>query len=199
MIYDNLSLIWHKGRKCMDKYYINISFDLEYFYCKCSRHNLCSKSFPKWTLFISGTPPTHLDCITIAIRIDKKGQLQLSQVIAKTGLCHVLVNMFSTHGLTLISAWISNHNHYKVWEEITYPFPNFNGCTIEVWEWISYFILHFIMDVITIWRAYSNGIAEVECRLDSVLTAVTQKPTFNGSIHGPILLTCFNFNPIMDK
>ena len=25
----------------------------------------------------------------------------------------------------------------------------FNGCTTEVWEWISYFIPHFIMDVIT--------------------------------------------------
>ena len=35
----------------------------------------------------------------------------------------------------------------KVWDEITYPFPNFNGCTVEVWEWISKFIPHFIMDV----------------------------------------------------
>ena len=25
----------------------------------------------------------------------------------------------------------------KVWGEITDPFPNFNGCTAEVWEWIS--------------------------------------------------------------
>ena len=24
--------------------------------------------------------------------------------------------------------------HYKVWDEITYPFPNLNGCTDEVWE-----------------------------------------------------------------
>ena len=24
----------------------------------------------------------------------------------------------------------------KVCFEITYPFPNFNGCTVEVWEWI---------------------------------------------------------------
>ena len=35
------------------------------------------------------------------------------------------------------------------WGEITYPFPNFNGCTVEVWEWISNFIPHYIMDVIT--------------------------------------------------
>ena len=37
----------------------------------------------------------------------------------------------------------------KVWDEITYPFPNFNGTTIEVWERISNFIPHFIRDVIT--------------------------------------------------
>ena len=30
----------------------------------------------------------------------------------------------------------------QVWDEITYPFPNFNGCTMEVWEWISNFIPH---------------------------------------------------------
>ena len=37
----------------------------------------------------------------------------------------------------------------KVWDEITYQFPNINGATIEVWEWLSYFILHFMIDVIT--------------------------------------------------
>ena len=28
----------------------------------------------------------------------------------------------------------------KVWDEITYPFLNFNGCTIEVYEWISNYL-----------------------------------------------------------
>ena len=37
----------------------------------------------------------------------------------------------------------------KVWDEITYPFLNFNGCTVEVKEWIGNFILHFVMDVIS--------------------------------------------------
>ena len=36
------------------------------------------------------------------------------------------------HGLTLIPAWISNYMPGKVWGEITYPFLNFNGCTVEV-------------------------------------------------------------------
>ena len=33
--------------------------------------------------------------------------------------------------------------------EFTYPFPNFNGETVEVWEWISNSTPHFITDVIT--------------------------------------------------
>ena len=28
--------------------------------------------------------------------------------------------------------WISNHMPSKVWDEITYPFLNFNGATVEV-------------------------------------------------------------------
>ena len=32
----------------------------------------------------------------------------------------------------LIPAWISNYIHYNVWDEITYPFLNFNGATVEV-------------------------------------------------------------------
>ena len=42
-----------------------------------------------------------------------------------------------------------NHMPCNVWDEITYPFLNFNGCTVEVQEWISNFIPHFIMDVTT--------------------------------------------------
>ena len=33
--------------------------------------------------------------------------------------------------------------------EWNYPFPNFHGATVQVWEWISNFIPHFIMNVIT--------------------------------------------------
>ena len=52
-------------------------------------------------------------------------------------------------GLTLIPAWISNYSHYKVWGEVTYPFPNLNGATIEVCERISNFFPHLIGHVIT--------------------------------------------------
>ena len=45
-------------------------------------------------------------------------------------------------------AWISNYIHYKVWDEIAYPYPNFKGATVEVWEWIGSFIPHFTGHVI---------------------------------------------------
>ena len=38
------------------------------------------------------------------------------------------------------NAWISNYIHYKVWYEITYPFPNLNDAAVEVWGWISNFV-----------------------------------------------------------
>ena len=41
----------------------------------------------------------------------------------------------------------SDDLHDKVWGEIAYAFPNFNGNIIEVWEWISNFIPHSFMDV----------------------------------------------------
>ena len=42
-----------------------------------------------------------------------------------------------------------NHMRSKVWDEITYPFSNFNGCTVEVLEWKSNLIPHIILSVIT--------------------------------------------------
>ena len=34
-------------------------------------------------------------------------------------------------------------------DEIAYKFPIFNGAAVEVWEWISNFILYPAFDVIT--------------------------------------------------
>ena len=44
-----------------------------------------------------------------------------------------------------IGKWshVTSGRHYNVWDEITYPSLNFNGTTVEVWEWISNFIPHF--------------------------------------------------------
>ena len=38
---------------------------------------------------------------------------------------------------------MSNYTHYKVWNEITDPFSNFNGEDVIVWESIGYFITQF--------------------------------------------------------
>ena len=46
----------------------------------------------------------------------------------------------------LIGTWISN---YKMWDEMTYPFSNFNGATCKVLQWVSNFIPHFTRCVIT--------------------------------------------------
>ena len=56
------------------------------------------------------------------------------------------------HGLTSTLAWVSNCIpnciHDKVWDEITYPFPNFIGAAVEVWKWINNFTPHFTWQVI---------------------------------------------------
>ena len=49
----------------------------------------------------------------------------------------------------LLLTWISNYINHKMWDEITYPFPNFNGAAVEVWKWLSNFIPHFTGNEIT--------------------------------------------------
>ena len=45
--------------------------------------------------------------------------------------------------------WISNCIHYEVWDEITYPFQNFNGCSVKVCEYISSFVPQFSGHLVT--------------------------------------------------
>ena len=56
--------------------------------------------------------------------------------------------MYDIYISTLIPAWISNYIHY-VWNKGIYPFPNFKGTSIEVWEGIINFIPHFTLCVTT--------------------------------------------------
>ena len=44
---------------------------------------------------------------------------------------------------------MSNNIDYKMWNEITYPYQSFDGGAIEVRGWISNYIPHFVMDMIT--------------------------------------------------
>ena len=52
----------------------------------------------------------------------------------------------------------------KLWDEITYPFPNFISCSVEIWKRISDFITHFVMNVIVIHagKLKSTSIAEIK-------------------------------------
>ena len=61
----------------------------------------------------------------------------------------IIHRLFCLHVLTVFAIWVNNQKPDKVWDEITYPFSNFNCCSVEVWEWISNFTSHFIMVVIT--------------------------------------------------
>ena len=52
------------------------------------------------------------------------------------------VSFKSQHGIMITSI-------YKVRNIITYPFPNFNGCAVDVCECISNFIPYYVIDIIT--------------------------------------------------
>ena len=70
-------------------------------------------------------------------------------ILAYKSLGPLLLTWFNPFILT----WVSNYIHYKVWDEITYPFPNFNGAAVEVWEWISNFTPHcWAYDYLTMLR-----------------------------------------------
>ena len=64
-------------------------------------------------------------------------------IVKKSFRCHQQL-MLTEICLTCIN----NYMPSKVWDQITYPFPNINGCTVEVWEWINNFIPRIIMKVI---------------------------------------------------
>ena len=78
--------------------------------------------------------------------------ISVGHIVSYYDVCNLLSYFFQVnfhwHGLTLMSAWICNGIHHKVWDEITYPFPNFNSATIEVGEWIYNLIPDFAGNVI---------------------------------------------------
>ena len=53
----------------------------------------------------------------------------------------------------IVVYFIDVHQNYLIgtnhMNEITYPFQNLNGATVEVWKGISNFIPHYIVDLIT--------------------------------------------------
>ena len=90
---------------------------------------------------------THANCLRVN---DFKSRIHVKNYVChSSGYCwDYKPGTLYWHDLTLIAIWISNYIHH-VWDEITYPFPNFNGATVEVPEWIRNFIPHFTKHVIT--------------------------------------------------
>ena len=65
---------------------------------------------------------------------------------------------------------MSNHIHCKVWDEITYPFPNFSGAT-EVWEWIRIWVCYYLSMLVFKLMHFSTGWFEIHhCAAVSVLS-----------------------------
>ena len=71
----------------------------------------------------------------------------------------LMIIAFYQHGSILIPAWISNYIEHKVWDEITYPFPNFNGKAVEVWKLIS----NFTHTLLSMWLLIFAGIKINPC------------------------------------
>ena len=55
----------------------------------------------------------------------------LTPILQNTYIKCWIPGAFHSHRVTLIEAWITIYIHHKVWDEITYPFPNFNACYSE--------------------------------------------------------------------
>ena len=75
---------------------------------------------------------------------------------------------FYLHVSSLKPAGISNHMPSKLWDEITYPSPNFNGA-VKVWEWKNNFTLYkgckmvkwVPDDILAPWQMYSRNFTTI--------------------------------------
>ena len=84
--------------------------------------------------------------------------------------------------------WINNYIHYKIQDEITYPFPNFNGCTVEVWEWLSNFNHTALRGKITYpWNCFS-GLSILGANRENHTTYIRHHGNSDGRFKRSILL-----------
>ena len=82
---------------------------------------------------------------------------------------------FYQHVFTLIPGWISNYITHKAWDEITLPFPNFNGGNEKV---ISYHTL------LVMWLLIHAGI-----KVNSPRCCLYNQHDDNNEKHGLLLCT----------
>ena len=108
-----------------------------------TRMHLCVflSSFCKLTIFSFYSSSNHL-CFYRTIGFER-GQVSESLGPLYSKCVYVLMYACIFVANKGIWVWISNYFHYEIFGEITYPFPNVNAATVEVWEWISNFILAY--------------------------------------------------------
>ena len=69
-----------------------------------------------------------LSLISLKLYFNNYDQIPLANELM--ALLWVFLTEHTVYAIRRFEAWISNHIHYKVWDEITYPFLNFNGANI---------------------------------------------------------------------
>ena len=78
---------------------------------------------------------------------------------------------------------MNNHMPSRVRDKLGYPMPYLNGCNVEVWEWIIYFTLHFIMDIFFYpWRDLSYSISVKGALGIIILESINDKTQFHPNI-----------------
>ena len=91
-----------------------------------------------WSLHIDGLVQERRNSSALAMELRLSCTNPLISAIHISGSAQEgsdLWSPFNWHDYTFITAWISNYIHYKVRDEIAYPFPKFNNCTVQVWKW----------------------------------------------------------------
>ena len=136
-------MVWgaiHQGRRS-ELVVLNGTFNRQ-----CHTRLLCNNMFPRAT-GVYGRNFVYV-CVRAMLRPWQHGTRLLSVTIcvmlidwsAQSSDMNPIAHTWDQRGVwirdlddpTCTVQWISNYIHYKVWDEITYPFLNFNGCTVEV-------------------------------------------------------------------
>ena len=86
---------------------------------------------------------------------------------------------------------VNNYIHYNVWDEITHPFRDLNGATIDIWKWINSFIPYFPGHVITYIPCYSHAFRGAAWRRE----LSSHKARRQGTLYAwlkPVISPCLN-------
>ena len=122
---------------------------------------LCSDVKKKINIgdFVTGMPPSHS---SQRCSISYGGKMPLHHKATE--------DPFTNICFTLIPAWMSNDIHYKVWDEITCPFPIFNYWSLGMdklfhptFNWACDYVSMLVLKLIHVSKRVSGTICVVVC------------------------------------